>query len=56
MIYKGRIGGVDRWGIDREAAELSRNPLEGDDDRIGCRGRGEQLVGLYVERRQYCGE
>ena len=56
MIYEGGMGGVDGWGIDREAAQLSRDPLEGDDDRICGRRWGEQLVRLDVEGGQYRGE
>ena len=50
------MGRVDGWGIDREAAQLSRDPLEGDDDGICGRRRGEQLIRLDVEGGKYCGE
>ena len=50
------MSGVDGWGIDSEAAQLSRDPLEGDDDWSSGRRRCEQLVRLDVECRQYCRE
>ena len=56
MEYEGGMGGVDGWGIDREAAQLSRDPLKGNDDRIGGRWRGEQLIRLDVEGGQDGGE
>ena len=57
MEYEGGMGGVDGWArIDREGAQLSRDPLKGNDDGIGRRWRREQLIRLYVEGGQYCGE
>ena len=56
MVHEDRMGGVDGGGVHREAAELARDPLEGYDDGIGGRWRREELIGLDVERRKYCGE
>ena len=56
MEYEGGMGGVDGWGIDREAAQLSRDPLKGNDDWIRSRWRRKQLIRLDIEGGQYCGK
>ena len=56
IVYEGGMGRVDGWGIDREAAQLSRDLLEGDDDRISRRWWSEELIRLDVEGGKDCGE
>ena len=56
MVYEGRMSRVDRPGIHREAAQLGRDPLEGNDGLISGRRWSEQLIPLDVECGQYCGE